>query len=185
MFSWKKANRIGMALHSNNNYENRCKPDLNYFLGISQIRQLKPYPCNISFAKSLRTDSENYASTSICLKKDNENCEKESYSTVNLPRIINKCYNSNKPEALNDLIGARRCRSSLDPGLQKTNKSILTVEQNNTRTETPKVRFVTRKSKMVNNIYEILRQVDDESTYTEIPMRKRKKKWIRSIHDLL
>eukprot|EP00826_Nyctotherus_ovalis_P027305 TRINITY_DN2132_c0_g1_i5.p1 TRINITY_DN2132_c0_g1~~TRINITY_DN2132_c0_g1_i5.p1 ORF type:complete len:144 (-),score=12.79 TRINITY_DN2132_c0_g1_i5:821-1252(-) len=108
-------------------------------------------------------------------------CIRDRYYTVQLPKITDKCTRLNKSEALNDLVAARRCRSSLDSAA----KSNASLYRSSKRTTTPKVRFVTRKAKMVNNIYAILRQVDDESTYTEIPMRKRRKKWIRSIHDLM
>lgn len=40
-----------------------------------------------------------------------------------------------------------------------------------------------QKGKVINSIYDILRQLDTDSN--TIPMQRRKKKWIRSVHDLM
>ena len=155
---------------------------LQFLLNFTPIYSQNLYP-----AKSLRSDSENIANLSFTYatkynKKSDENAKSisESYSTINNSILRTRCA-----EAINGSLGPKRCQSSINSKEQRSNLALSGLKQLNNRDKTPIANFSNKKTKKINNIYELLRQVEYEADFSKVPMKKRMKNWIRSIDDLL
>ena len=183
-------------------------------LGVSQIRHLHIYPCgsaDISFAGGLRSNVENGPETPICTTPN----PYESYTTNILPnirltpsnqpaRMMLKHYG--KAKSAKKILPPRRAHSSLDVTknyqnatdasssfVDNTANSYTTKAINSMPRITPfntkKLGYIdsgiAKRSKKINSIYDVLKEINNEADFSSIPLRKRKKKWIRTIHDLL
>ena len=134
------------------------------------------YPCtpsDVSFAESLRTDSNCNISIDQ-IKKD-----ASRPSSTKRHRLVPLRFKGENYSLLDDLENTRKIKliSGLPP-IDPNNKPKLRTPKGN-------LHVINRRHRKINSIYDILKEVTQESELTNIPMQKRKKKWIRSIHDLI